>query len=355
MKALLLALSMIGGLLSGTASAQAEPPAPSAPDYARGESWAVRPAQPGLASLRPAGSRRAAGAQPVDVFFVHPTTFRSTRQWNQDLADGATNRWTDESVIARQASLFRACCRVFAPRYRQASTRAFAEIGGDGQAAYALAYADVLAAFDHYLAHENRGRPIILAGHSQGALHILRLLEDRFAGKPLQSRLVAAYPVGIGIPAGAFSAGLAGLAPCTRTGEAGCVLSWNSFLEGSDVSAYMARNRAQAEARGFSGDGLALTCINPLTFDGARPEAPATASRGALPASASPLVRLPALHAAMVSARCSNGILMVSVDPALGLAPLPGGNMHYHDFALFYADVQADLARRIAAYWRRGK
>ena len=40
-------------------------------------------------------------------------------------------------------------------------------------------------------------RPFILAGHSQGALHALRLLRERVAAKPaLRRRLVAAYLVG---------------------------------------------------------------------------------------------------------------------------------------------------------------
>lgn len=352
MRAAIRGLLRAMGLFFSFASAFAQDSVapPPAPDYAMAANWAALPRQPGRTALRPTNARRGAGAPPVDVFFVHPTTFRSSRAWNQDLADSATNRWTDDSVMARQASLFNLCCRVFAPRYRQASTRAFMEMIGGGQAAYALAYSDVLAAFDFYMAHYNHGRPIILAGHSQGALHIARLLEERLARKPLQSRLVAAYPVGIGIPVGAFSAGLAGLGPCVRPDDHGCILNWNSYLEGSDVRPFIARNRAQAEAQGLSGDGLALTCINPLTFDAAKPAAPAVASRGSLPDSASTPDRLPALLAGKVAARCANGLLMVTVDPALGLAALPGGNMHYHDFALFYANVQADLARRIAAY-----
>src|SRR3546814_15517433 len=96
------------------------------------------------------------------------------------MADAATRRWTDLSVTARQASLFDACCRRFMPRYRQASSRAFAERLGDGAKAYALAYGDVLRAFRSYVAHDNHGRPFIIAGHSQGALH---RSEERRVGK----------------------------------------------------------------------------------------------------------------------------------------------------------------------------
>ena len=64
------------------------------------------------------------------------------------------------------------------------------------RAAFELAYSDVLRAFDYYLAHENHGRPFILASHSQGSLHALRLIQERLAGKPLQKQLVAAYLIG---------------------------------------------------------------------------------------------------------------------------------------------------------------
>ena len=39
-------------------------------------------------------------------------------------------------------------------------------------------------------------------------------------------------------------------------------------------------------------------------------------------------------------------MLVVDVDPALDLKPLPGGSMHFHDFGLFYADIRADAVRR---------
>src|SRR3546814_15279414 len=58
-----------------------------------------------------------------------------------------------------------------------------------------LAYRDVLTAFDQFVTEIGPDRPIILAGHSQGALHLTRLLKDRVAGTPLATRLVAAYVV----------------------------------------------------------------------------------------------------------------------------------------------------------------
>src|SRR3546814_7072434 len=51
------------------------------------------------------------------------------------------------------------------------------------------------SAFDYFLS-QNEGRPLILAAHSQGSLHLIRLLREKVAGTPLASRIVAAYVVG---------------------------------------------------------------------------------------------------------------------------------------------------------------
>ena len=59
---------------------------------------------------------------------------------------------------------------------------------------------------------------------------------------------------------------------------------------------------------------------------------------------------MPALIGGKVSASCSNGFLVVNVDPKLELKPLPGGFMHYHEFGLFYADIHVNVLRRIAAF-----
>jgi hypothetical protein len=298
--------------LAGTARAEGPAfdaePHPPPPDYALASSWAARGA--------------GGAAKPADVFFIQPTTFQSER-WNQDIADAATNAITDETVTRRQLSAFAACCRLYQPRYRQASIRAFAAMQGDGGKAYALAYEDVRRAFRLFL-QETHGRPFILAGHSQGALHARRLLDEEIAGKPAAARLVAAYVPGLGIPIGALYD--AGLTPCTRPRQTGCVLSWNSFLPSADVSAYVARsNAAYVAARGH-GPGEALLCTNPLSFDARKPT--------------------------VAWAACTGGVLRVTPAPGASLTPLPGGSLHLHDITLFWAELSANAATRVAAFAR---
>jgi hypothetical protein len=325
---------------------------PPVPDYGLAASWAARPGAEGAATAVAPGATPAAGAPRVDVFYVHPTTYRSTTQWNQDIADAATNRWTDASVVARQAGVFNACCRIFAPRYRQASTRSFTTMAGDGGKAFDLAYGDVLRAFDYYIAHNNHGRPFILAGHSQGAFHLARLIEARIEGTPLARRLVAAYIVGYNLAEGDFGRTYKSVAVCATPDQTGCIVQWNSVLPGPGLAAMAAAGQQRYVARHGDDPGKVELCINPLTFDRSRPAATAEAAHGTVPG-APGFGPLAPLRAGTVAARCDNGLLIVEPAADLGMTPLPGGSMHYHDYGLFYAEVRADAVRRSAAYLAR--
>lgn len=329
--------------------AEQAPPPP--PDYASRAAWAAGPFGPGASATVPSGASPAARHPAADVFYVHPTTFKAKDRWNQDLADQATNRWTDVSVIARQASAFNGCCRVWAPRYRQAS---FVDRDGGRDRAMELAYGDVARAFDWFLAHRDPRRPFILAGHSQGGWMVAALLERRVQGTPLQRRMIAAYIIGINLGEGEFGLRFKGVAPCATPAETGCVVQWNALLPGADLPAMAGRYQSTYVKAFGDNPGKLTLCTNPLTFDRRRPAAPATASQGAVPGDPGEGTPQP-LVAGKVAARCEQGLLVVEPDPALGLKPLPGGVMHYHDIGLFWADLRANAVLRTRAWLRAAR
>ncbi len=316
-------------------------------DYANPSAWSVRPGSGGL------GAKYLSSAMPpvADVFYVHPTTYPGP-DWNQQPGDAATDEWTDRSAVVPHLDPFAASCRLFAPRYTQASVRAVREPGVAAQAAWDLAYRDVAAAFRHYLRHDGGG-PLILFGHSQGALHVSRLLAEIMEPEGLVPRLVAAYVIGIGLSEGLFGGEKAvyrQVVPCQTPVQTGCVISWNSFLAGADVSLFLARTAARDQPRcGEVAPGAPL-CINPLSFDAQMPEVAASANPGTL-MGAPGVLPLPPLQPGQAGASCSAaGVLLVSAAPSCTLAPLPGGNMHMHDIALFHASLRADVQRRTGAW-----
>lgn len=284
----------------------------------------------------------------VPVFFVHPTTDKSMTRWNQDPDDKVTNAWTQASVINRQAVIFTDCCDVFAPRYRQASRLALFNMDGDGAKAFDLAYGDVDRAF---LAFVDRigDRPFILAGHSQGAFHLARLIERRIDNTSLASKMIVAYVVGLNLSEGEFGRTYHSVSICDRPDQTQCVVGWNAVLPEANIGEIAKSSVKRFTDRYGDVSGKKILCINPLTFDRDRTAASKLASQGSAPGEPGE-GSLPDRIAGEVSAKCDQGSLVVEPSSELHLKPLPNGSMHYHDLGLFFTDIQRNVEYRISAY-----
>lgn len=322
---------------------------PPAASYADARMWIARPDKPGNPALWTPPGQSAAATPPAAVFFIHPTSFLDRTQWNAPL-DNAEANGRAETFLRGQASAFNNIAAIWAPRYRQATFGAFLTSKHQAQQALDLAYADVAAAFDEFL-REAGDRPIILAGHSQGALHLTRLLKERVAGKPLASRIIAAYVVGWPVSKTADLPRL-GLPECSRADQTGCLLSWQSFGEPADPSLIFDTYDASTGFTGAPRAGTPLVCTNPITGN-AGDSAPASANLGSLIPSKD--LKTATLVAGGIPARCDGrGILLIgSGAPDLGPYVLPGNNYHVFDYSLFWANVRQDAARRTAAFAKR--
>lgn len=319
-------------------------------DYAKAEMWIARPDKPGNPALwTPAGESPAANPRAA-MFFIHPTSFLDTKQWNAPLDNPDANARA-ELFLRGQASAFNASAAIWAPRYRQATFGAFLTSKAQAQHALDLAYRDVAAAFEEFL-HEAGDRPIILAGHSQGALHLARLLAERVAGTPIAKRVVAAYVVGWPVSLTADLPKM-GLPACTGPDQAGCILSWQSFADPADPALIVDTFDATTGFTGKPRAGTKMLCTNPLTGK-PNDSAPASANLGAL----IPDLNLQSAHleAGRFPAHCAGrGILTIgAAPPDFGQYVLPGNNYHVFDYSLFWANVRADAARRLATFEKRG-
>lgn len=323
---------------------------PPAPDYARRSSWAAWPGKSSGADAVPAGLPAAAETSArADVFFVHPTTYLSLTGGNAHYDErGRTKMWIESGVLRFQASVFNGCCRIFAPRYRQASLGSLLRQNAEDEAAIDLAYSDILRAFDYYIEHENKGRPFIIASHSQGSLHAMRLLQERVIGTPLRKTLVAAYLVGSGLP---VEIERLGLPICKSARQTGCVINWNSVAGGSWG---IDRGRALIWLDGGyrQADGSDIVCVNPLTWT-ANGEAPAEANLGGLPA-AKPDEPMPPPVKGLTGATCSNGMLSVSIPLGYrrGFTDILSlfGSYHVFDYNLFYVNIRENAIGRVSAF-----
>jgi hypothetical protein len=314
--------------------------------YAKPEMWIARPDIANNPALWTPEGYAPAKNPPAAVFFIHPTSYLQRARWNAPLDDKEAN---DRAALflRGQASAFNEVGAIWAPRYRQATFGAFLTTQADAQKALDFAYGDVSAAFDQFLAEIGPDRPIILAGHSQGSLHLARLLRERVAGKPLAKRIVAAYVVGWPISKTADLPSL-GLPECSGPDQAGCILSWQSFAEPSDPSMIFETFDATNGPTGIPRKGTAMVCTNPIT---GTPDATAEAKQnlGTLIPSAD--LSHATIATGRVPAHCSGrGLLIIGPPVELGPYVLPGNNYHVFDYSLFWANVRADAARRLKAF-----
>jgi hypothetical protein len=279
--------------------------------YVRAEMWLARPGLAGNPALWLPSGMTAGQPGKAAVFAIHPTSYLDRSRWNAPL-DNAEANGRAKLFLRGQASAFNAAGEVWAPRYRQATFGAFLTTSADAQAALDLAYRDVAAAFDQFLI-EAGDRPIILTGHSQGALHLTRLLRERVAGTPIAKRIVAAYVVGWPVSKTA-DLPLMGLSECTRADQTGCILSWQSFADPADPSLILDTFDATTGFTGASRKGTAMICTNPITGTSGG-TAPATANLGSLVPNAD--FSSATLEAGSIGARCEGrGILSIGEPPA---------------------------------------
>ena len=257
-----------------------EPPAASttasdAPnDYTSDQAWLCRPGRNDACAIDHTTTIVAADGTmareiwaadpkaPVDCFYVYPTISTDPGPQSDMTADAA-----ERNVVAQQFARFASTCRPFAPLYRQVTLAGLRQrlAGGAIDLGRGLAYADVRDAWRDYLARDNRGRGVVLIGHSQGAFVLAELIRHEIDGKPVQRQLVSALLLGttVTVPRGKDVGGSFQSVPaCRSASQVGCVISYATYRSTIPPPANTLFGRV-AEP------GQVAVCTNPVTFDDA--------------------------------------------------------------------------------------
>ena len=239
-----LLIGLIATIVAAPAAAQVPAPPPAPVDYSADASWLCRPGRQDACS-RPVptvalnangygsvGQSVPAANPPIDCFYVYPTVSRDPGL-NSDMTPGPE----EQGTAYVQAGRFASICRVYAPIYRQVTLNAIPRVlaGQDVTPNFELAFADVLAAWRHYLAHDNQGRPFVLIGHSQGSIQLTQLIAREIENGPAAARMLSALLIGfaVEVPEGRLVGGSLQRTPlCTRLGQTGCVVTYMSFRAG---------------------------------------------------------------------------------------------------------------------------
>lgn len=291
-------------------------------DYADAANWVYR-------------ENAAAPAKPADVFFLAPTMCLRTVP-NMDVQH-PLDRALFRKAVEDEYGIYTDKARFFAPYYRQKSFVQYLN-----PAAQETAYGDARAAFRYYMEHDNGGRPFILAGYSQGAEQMLRLIKEELADEALARRMVAAYLIGWCVTAESIRH-YPQLRPAQGETDTGVFICWNSEAAGVQDSMLVPR-------------GTVAYCINPLNWRTDDTPAPAalnaggclrsfgsmgTPQRGFCGAVINP-------QRGTLNPQFAAGVRAPRSNPFFG-----GGIYHAHEPFLYRANHRANVVKRIEAYLSR--
>jgi len=263
------ALAALGLTMTLASAACAQAPAASVEpnDYGKTENWLCLPGRKDACAVdqtttvvqadgkTSVETFKAAADPAYDCFYVYPTVSTDPGGNSDMVIDEAERR-----VVEQQLARFAAKCRVFAPMYRQVTLAALRAVmmGQQSPGNGVLAYGDVRDAWRWYLANENKGRGVVLIGHSQGSRMLLDLLRNEVDGKLPQAKMISAYVLGMNTPVDA--AGKFGSIPlCVKADQAGCLVTYVSFRETAPPPANSRFGKTDEQGRRAG-------CVNPAAL-----------------------------------------------------------------------------------------
>ena len=329
----LVAVLCTAGLLAGCGSSSTPN---QGPDYSNTANWLVLPS--------------SQDAKEVDVFFLYPTVYQQSGPSDPIVCsiDNPQMQSDAKAAFSRTATAFDTVANIYAPFYEQAAIQVLSLpydqqqsiVGGQPTS-------DAIAAFDYYIKHYNKGRPFVLAGHSQGSNIMINLLADYMDKNPdVYKRMIAAYVPGYSITPQYLQQNPE-LKFATGADDTGVIISYNTVAPTTQVPDPVVLPGAMV--------------INPITWT--TDQTPATAARnlGGIALDSNGYAVLDAegnpqrvLNYADAQIDTAKGELICSTADPSTLAPgnalVAGGIYHNYDYPFYYFDLRENAAKRIARF-----
>lgn len=136
------------------------------------------------------------GEAEADCFYICPTVYNAMgKDLNMPVTD-PIGKFSFAGAVKSQKGVYSDCCNMYVPLYRQAAIEVYDMDAKVAEQYFDTAYADVENAFLFYMQNCNNGRPLVLAGFSQGSDMCIRLLKDHGNDPRVRKVLVACYAIG---------------------------------------------------------------------------------------------------------------------------------------------------------------
>lgn len=294
-------------------------------DYAKRENWAVL---------------QQDADKPVDVFFVGPTVYDAENEAHRMPLEDEDAKKAFVRAVRMQDGIYTESCRMYAPYYRQAAVSAYEMGEGEREIYISAAYEDVSEAFGYYLEHYNDGRPVVLAGFSQGADHCIRLMAEYAKDETTAKKIVAVYAIGWSLTE-EFCEEYPWVKPAQGELDLGSVVVFDA--EAVEVESSLVVPR-----------GSKTYSINPLNWRTDETKAEKTEHLGArfVDGEGKVNTEIPAFCGAYIDPQ--RGTLKVtgiekSEYPA-GIALFGEGEYHLYDYQFFYNNLKQNVNNRCEAY-----
>lgn len=273
------------------------------------------------------------GAYMTDVFFINPTAVGS-EEYNMDMND-EKQREAFTGAVNMEKGLYDDEANFYAPFYSQVTLKTYDLPEPEREPYLSIAYEDVEEAFIYFMENINEGKPLVLAGFSQGGDMVKRLMINH---PEYLDQLVAAYIIGWNVTDEDLDT-YPQLQMATSNADTGVIVSFCS--ESEDITSSIIVPKT-------------TNGINPLNWKTDSTLATKEENKGAcfLDKTGSINKEIPQLCGAYLDpVRGTLKVLDVTPEeyPAK-LSFLEDGNYHIYDYQFFYRNLEENVQLRIKNY-----
>ncbi len=209
------------------------------------------------------------GRKKYNCFYLYPTASNESTV-NSDL----TVQSTETADATAQAARFSKDCNVWAPMYEQVTVSGLSQANTTDPGAYTVAYDSVLADWTDFITNFDNGLPIVLIGHSQGSIMLIKLIQSQIDSTPALRKLVVAAIIAGGnvvVPTGQTVGGTFQNIPlCSTTQLSGCVIAYSSFPSQppADANFGIPGQGISLNSGQTATSGVQVACVNPAALGG---------------------------------------------------------------------------------------
>ena len=274
----------------------------------------------------------------ADLFLICPTVDMND-EYNMSLDDEDTKA-SFTGALNMERGIYEDATRMYAPFYRQAAMKVYGLSREEWEPYMQVAYSDVSAAFSWYIGNENEGRPIILAGFSQGADMCYRLLEEYFGDEDLYNQLVAVYAIGWPCDA-KMAEKYPQIVPAAGETDTGVIVSFD--CEAPEVSETFINPEVEK-----------AYCINPLNWKTDGTDADRSENIGSCFTDYDGQIQKEEAGLCGCYIDKNRGVLKVTDINSSDYPPvvpgLPEGAYHVYDYQFFFRNLQKNVGDRLDSY-----